>query len=88
MRLGTDPPLHDGEHEQDYQLDLKQKKVRKPFYHENDKYQYMAQAEVDDEEYFGLKGLVEVVVEEVEEPEVVLVNWVVHYNLDYFQISL
>ena len=53
MRLGTDPPLHDGEHEQDYQLDLKQKKVRKPFYHENDKYQYMAQAEVDDEDDFG-----------------------------------
>ena len=67
--------------------------VRKSLYHENVQYQYMAQAEVDAEEYIGLKGLAEVVVvevveevEEVEEPRVVLVNWVVH-NLDYFQIS-
>ena len=65
--------------------------VRKSLYHENVQYQYMAQAEVDAEEYIGLKGLAEVVVvveeaEEVEEPRVVLVNWVVH-NFDYFQIS-
>ena len=85
MRLGTDPPLHDGEHEQDYQFDLKQKKVRKTFFciYETDQYQHIDQVDENAEECFGLKGALEVVVEEVvEEQEVVLVNWVVHRSLD------
>ena len=78
MRLGTDPPLHDGEHEQGYQFDLKQKKVLEKLLiciYVNDQYQHIDQVDENAEEYFGLKGALEVVVEEgVEELEVVLVN--------------
>jgi len=70
VRLGTDPPLHDGEHEQGYQFD-----------------QHIDQVDENAEEYFGLKGALEVVVEEVVELEVVLVNWVVHCSLDCCQIA-